>query len=102
VRLNGGDLVYSDNPGIVALAGKNTPFNDPATMTGLANAGRWDETGYREMLHQKRFSMLVLTCDAASAPTTCSPNIFTSGVLAAIQANYKTLFPDIYYTIVPK
>jgi hypothetical protein len=114
VRETPGDPFYSGDQGILALAGKQTPYDDPFTMTALANTGRWDEATLRDMLRQGKFQRLVLSCDveatlaqAASgnreaAGRLCRPDVFTPGVLDAISAGYKVLFRDVLFTYEPR
>ncbi|MDQ5822594.1 MAG: hypothetical protein M3441_00080 [Chloroflexota bacterium] len=101
VSQNPGTLFFSDDPGIVALAGKETPYDDPFTMTALAATNRWDEAAYRTMLREGRFGLLVLSCDV-STPQFCRADTFTPGVLDAIRDGYNLLFRDIMYTYAPK
>ncbi|HEX8599928.1 MAG TPA: hypothetical protein VF952_15620 [Chloroflexia bacterium] len=101
VSRNPGTLFFSDDPGIVALAGKETPYDDPFTMTALAATNRWDEAAYRTMLREGRFGLLVLSCDV-STPQFCRADTFTPGVLDAIRDGYNLLFRDIMYTYTPK
>lgn len=101
VRRNPGTLFFSDDPGIIALAGKHTTFDDPFTMTALAQSGRWDESTYRAMLQNGKFSLLVLSCDVSN-PQQCRADTFTPGVLDAISAGYRVLFRDIMYTYAPR
>lgn len=100
--VNGGPLFFTDEPGIAALAGREMPYSDPVAMTALAEGGRWDETIYREMLRDGKFNMLVLHCEVAATPNTCRSGLFSPGVRDAIQEGYKVLFPDVFYTYVPK
>lgn len=101
VSRNPGTLFFSDDPGIVALAGKETLYDDPFTMTALAEAGRWDEAAYRTMLREGRFGLLVLSCDV-TAPRFCRADTFTPGVLDSISDGYDVLFRDIMFTYAPK
>jgi hypothetical protein len=101
VNRNPGALFFSDDPGIIALAGKKTTYDDPFTMTALAAAGRWDEAAYRTMLREGKFGLLVLSCDV-NTPQFCRADTFTPGVLDAIRDGYQVLFRDIMYTYAPK
>jgi hypothetical protein len=98
---NPGTLLFSDDPGFVALAGKETPYDDPFTMTALAEQGRWDESAYRERLRNGEFALLILSCDV-SIPNSCRGDTFTPGVLDAIRDGYDLLFRDVLYTYAPK
>ena len=101
VSQNPGTLFFSDDPGVVALAGKETAYDDPFTMTALAASGRWDEAAYRTMLREGKFGLLVLSCDV-NTPQFCRADTFTPGVLDAIRDGYQVLFRDIMYTYAPK
>ncbi|MFL5733596.1 MAG: ArnT family glycosyltransferase, partial [Chloroflexia bacterium] len=63
LRQSPGTLFYADDAGVLALAGKDTPYDDPFTMSALAAQGRWDESTLRTMLRQGKFGLLVLSCD---------------------------------------
>lgn len=96
-----GTLALSDDPGYVALAAKQTDYDDPFTMTALALSGRWDESVYRDRLRAGEFALLVLSCDV-SRPDTCRADTFTPGVLDAIRDGYDILYRDVLFTYVPK
>lgn len=101
ISQNPGTVYFSDDPGYVALAGKATTYDDPFTMTALANEGRWDETAYRNHLSNGDFALLLLSCDV-NLPDTCRADTFTPGVLDAIRSGYNVVFRDIMYTYAPK
>jgi hypothetical protein len=98
---NPGTLFFSDDPGLLALAGKQTPYDDPFTMTALAEENRWDESAYRKHLARGDFPLLLLSCDV-NTPATCRSDTFTPGALEAIRTGYNVLFRDIFYTYAPK
>jgi hypothetical protein len=101
VQQNPGTVFFADDPGIVALAGKETPYDDPFTMSALAQQGRWDEGVYREQLRTGKFGLLILSCDVTT-PNGCRGDTFTPGVLDAIREGYDLLFRDVLYTYAPK
>jgi hypothetical protein len=101
VSNNPGSLFFSDDPGLLALAGKQTTYDDPFTMTALAPQNRWDETAYRNHLAHGDFALLLLSCDV-TLPNTCRADTFTPGVLDAIRSGYALLFRDIIFTYAPK
>jgi hypothetical protein len=107
IRETEGNPFFSDDPGMLALAGKETPYDDPFTMTALAPSGRWDETAYRNMLREGRFVRLILSCDVSatlsgSEGRPCRHDTFSPGVLEAIRDGYDLLFRDIFFTYAPK
>jgi hypothetical protein len=102
VRSNPGTILFADDPGIVALAGKETPYDDPFTMTALALGGRWDESAFRRMLSEGRFNLIVLSCNVIEAPDTCRYDTLTPGAADGIRAGYSVLFRDVLFTFAPK
>ncbi|MEO5951121.1 MAG: hypothetical protein ABIQ44_01515, partial [Chloroflexia bacterium] len=101
VEQNPGTVFFSDDPGIVALAGKETAYDDPFTMSALAQQGRWDESVYREELRTGKFGLLILSCDVTTG-NGCRGDTFTPGVLDAIREGYDLKFRDVLYTYEPK
>ncbi len=100
VAQNPGNLFFADDPGIIALAGKQTPYDDPFTMTALAEEGRWDEAALLRSLREGKFSLLALSCDV-NTPQFCRADTFSPGALEAIRLGYRVLFRDILYTYAP-
>ena len=99
--------------GMVALAGKETAYDDPFTMATLATQGRWDEGVFRDMLREGSFARLVLSCDvpatlalqsggAQAVARPCRADTFTSGTLEAIRDGYEIIFRDVFFTYAPK
>ena len=101
VRQNPGTLFFADDPGVLALAGKTTPYDDPFTMTALAPQNRWDEAAFRDQLRSGKFALLILSCDV-TVENGCRGDTFTPGVLDAIRAGYDVLFRDVLFTYAPK
>lgn len=96
-----GTTIFSDDAGIVALSGKETPYDDAFTMATLAGQGRWDESAFRDMLKRGSFSLLVLSCDVNQA-NGCRADIFTPATLNAIRQGYRLLYRDVLFTYVPR
>jgi hypothetical protein len=101
VHQNPGELFFADDPGMLALAGKQTPFDDPFTMTALAPVGRWGESAFRDMLRQGKFSLLILSCDV-NVPDSCRADTLSPGMIDAIRTGYRVLFRDVLFTYAPK
>ena len=101
VRQNPGTVFFADDPGVLALAGKVTPYDDPFTMTALAPQNRWDEASFRDQLRSGKFALLILSCDV-TVENGCRGDTFTPGVLDAIRAGYDVLFRDVLFTYAPK
>ncbi|HMA35952.1 MAG TPA: hypothetical protein VKY74_15925, partial [Chloroflexia bacterium] len=94
---------FADDPGLLALAGQQTDYDDPFTMTALAAAGRWDATAFEARLRQGAFPLVLLAGDVAQPPRVpLRADILTPTMRAATRAGYTLLYPDIYFTYVPR
>ncbi|HUP27427.1 MAG TPA: hypothetical protein VM409_03255, partial [Chloroflexia bacterium] len=94
-----GQLFFSDTVGVLALAGKETGYDDPFTMNILAQQGRWDQSGLRDKLSQGKFALLVLSCDVINTSKTCQ---FSPDMVQAIRDGYEVLFKDVLFTYAPR
>ena len=83
------------------MSGKTTPYDDPFTMTALAESGRWDESTFRQMLREGQFSLLVLSCNVIEAPQSCRSDTLSPGMKDAIRDGYRLLFRDVLFTYAP-
>jgi hypothetical protein len=101
-RQNPGMLLFSDDPGIVALADKETPFDDPFTMTALAAKRRWDESAFLDMLRGGKFGLLVLSCNVPEAPERCRSDVFSPAMMEAIRDGYELQYRDVLFTYRPR
>ncbi len=90
IRATPGD-VLSEEIGLIFLAGKSVPYDDPLTMAALARLGRWDQQQLLDDLNQQRFSLIIL-------PATPRDELWTPEMLAAIRANYDLKFRDVWFT----
>lgn len=77
--------------GLLILAGKAVPYDDPQAMAALARAGRWDQRQLLDDLERQRFSLVIL-------PANPRDELWTTEVLAAIRANYDLKFRDVWFT----
>jgi len=75
-------LVYSEDMRLLMDAGKEVPA-EPAIVSALSAAGRWDEGPFRQMFINRRFDLVVVYEDLSN------PFRFTRGVRDAIEANYQ-------------
>lgn len=67
------------------LAGRS-PHLQPFIMSELARQGRWDETPFLADLGRRRFALVVTAFDVFSGDAT---NVYTTGMLRALRANYR-------------
>ncbi|HEX5503076.1 MAG TPA: hypothetical protein VFW96_10670 [Thermomicrobiales bacterium] len=90
LRYTPGDALAED-VGLLVLAGKPVPYDDPQAMAALSRAGRWDQAQLLDDLAQQRFSLVLL-------PPNTRPELWTDQTLAAIHANYYLKFRDVWFT----
>lgn len=90
IRATPGD-VLAEEIGLIFLAGKPVPYDDPQTMAALSRVGRWDQQQLLDDLNQQRFSLVIL-------PANPRDELWTPEVLAAIRANYDLKFRDVWFT----
>ena len=104
VRSSPPGAYFADDPGILALAGKTTAYDDPFTMTALAAGGRWDASAFEAQLRGGGFPLLVLAGDAITDPpgVPLRSDILTSAMRTALRTGYRVLYRDVLFTYVPK
>ncbi|HET8627907.1 MAG TPA: hypothetical protein VFL91_10830 [Thermomicrobiales bacterium] len=83
--------VLSEDVGLLVLAGKPVPYDDPQAMAALSRVGRWDQSQLLDDLAHQRFSLVIL-------PPSTRPELWTDQTLAAIHANYYLKFRDVWFT----
>jgi hypothetical protein len=93
----------ADDPGLLALAGKSTPYDDLFTITALAADRRWDAGALEAQLQRGAFPLILLAGDVADhAGVPLRSDILTDPMRGALQHGYRILYRDIYFTYVPK
>jgi hypothetical protein len=78
---------YSDNVGLLLVAGKRLWTTDPFTQTHATSFGRWDQSKLLEAFLRKEFSQVILRIDVfdeAAGSGDVSPEI-----LQVVRDNYK-------------
>jgi hypothetical protein len=90
IRNTPGD-VLAEEIGLIFLAGKPVPYDDPQAMAALARVGRWDQQQLLDDLNNQRFALVIL-------PANPRGELWTPEVLAAIRANYNLKFRDVWFT----
>jgi hypothetical protein len=90
IRNTPGD-VLSEEIGLIILAGKPVPYDDPQAMAALSRVGRWDERQLLDDLNNQRFALVIL-------PANPRDELWTPEVIAAIRANYDLKFRDVWFT----
>ncbi|MGI8586692.1 MAG: hypothetical protein ACR2M0_03265 [Chloroflexia bacterium] len=94
---------FADDPGLLALASKTTDYDDPFTMTALAAAGRWDASTLEAQFREGSFPIVMLAGDVSDPPhVPLRADILTPEMRAALRSGYRILYPDVYFTYVPR
>lgn len=83
--------VLAEEIGLIMLADKPVPYDDPQAMAALSRVGRWDQQQLLDDLQNQRFSLVIL-------PANPRVELWTPEVLAAIRANYHLKFRDVWFT----
>lgn len=97
---NNGGRAYSDNVGLLLLAGKPLWTTDPYTQTHATFFKRWDESKLVEAIERKSFSQVILRIDVdeqGDAAGDVSPRI-----LQAVRDNYKLDQRNVENIYVPR
>lgn len=94
IRHTPGD-VLAEEIGLILMAGKPVPYDDPLTMAALSRIGRWDQQQLLDDIERRRFSLILL-------PANPRHELWTPEVLAAIRANYDLKFRDVWFTYAAK
>jgi hypothetical protein len=95
--------VYSDNVGLLLVAGKEVRYTDPFSLAYAARTGQWDQGALVQRVGRGEFSLIVLRYDifAPSAeggpPTDLTPELY-----AAIRARYRTIESNVLYLYAPR
>lgn len=78
--------VYSDNVGLLLLAGQPIHYSDPFTLAGAVEAGLWSDAALVAAVQQRRFSLIALRYDVGRLRAV--PTDITPALLAAIREHY--------------
>ncbi len=93
----------ADDPGLLALAGKTTPYDDLFTVTALAAAGRWNPSVLEVRLREGAFPYVFLAGDVTEPPhVPLRADILTPDMRAALRTGYQVLFADVFFTYAPR
>jgi hypothetical protein len=92
--------VFSDNIGILLVAGKPVRYTDPYTMMDAARRGTWDESGLVREIEQKKFSLIVLWTNVEVDGN--KPWDISQAVYEAIRQNYQIDQKNVLFIYRPK
>ncbi|MGN6673968.1 MAG: hypothetical protein ACTHMA_11745 [Thermomicrobiales bacterium] len=94
--------VYSDNVGLLLVAGKDVYYTDPFTLAYAVNTGQWDDRALVARVMRGDFSLIALRYDlfdqdAAKGP----PTDMTPALYNAIRARYRVVQRNVMVLYVP-
>lgn len=87
-----GDL-YSEDDYLILHSGRPVIYDDPSTFPLLAQAGRWDDSGFKQALRDRRFALVILWPGSGR---------FTSDERAVFDQDYTLAYADVLDTYAPK
>jgi hypothetical protein len=91
---------YSDNVGLLVIAGKRLWTTDPFTQTHATFFGRWDESRLVQAIRERRFSQIALRIDV-DAPDAGAGDV-SPGILQAVRDSYKLDQRNVENIYVPR
>lgn len=92
--------LLTSEAGFFPLTGKSPNYDDLFTLEALAQKGEYDQSGLLDAIKQKKFGLILAEGDLFSG--TARSDVWTPELLAAIKANYKPLYHDVWFSYVPK
>jgi len=92
--------VYSDNVGLLLVAGKEVRYTDPFSLSYAAATGQWDQRELVARVERGEFSLIALRYDVfatSGAATDLTPELFE-----AIRGRYRVVERNVLYLYVPR
>jgi hypothetical protein len=92
--------VYSDNVGLLLLAGQPIRYTDPFTLAAAVAAGQWSDAALVAAVRRREFSLIALRYDVGrlrSVPTDITPDL-----LAAIREHYTVADRNVMFLYRPR
>lgn len=95
--------VYSNNVGLLVVAGQPVRITDPFTMAAEVRLGRWDDALFVADVAAGTYPVIALSYnDVASLDADLPPTDATPGLIRAIQARYHLVERNVLRIYVPK
>lgn len=96
--------VYSNNVGILVVAGRTVRVTDPFTMAAEVRLGRWDDAELVADVAAGRYAAIALgyNQNVAELNPDLPPTDATPGLIRAIQARYRLVERNVLNIYVPK
>ena len=92
--------VYSDNVGLLLVAGKPVQYTDPFSLTYAARTGQWDQRALVARVERGEFTLIALRYDVfavGGAPADLTPELH-----AAIRARYRPIERNVLFLYAPR
>ncbi len=92
--------VYSDNVGLLLVAGKEVRYTDPFSLSYAARTGQWDQTSLVERVERGEFTLIALRYDifaVGGALTDLTPELYQ-----AIRARYRVIERNVMFLYAPR
>jgi hypothetical protein len=91
--------VFSEDVGVLLLAGKEFEYEDPSTFSPMARAGIWDDSVLADKFTRGYFDLVLLEYDITGIDSALR---WTDRLFGALKGSYKLLYRDWLYSYVPK
>jgi 4-amino-4-deoxy-L-arabinose transferase-like glycosyltransferase len=95
--------VYSDNTGLLLVAGKEVRYTDPFSLTFAARTGQWDESALVGRVERGEFSLIALRYDVFATPANGGgANDLTPALYTAIRTRYRVIERNVMTIYAPR
>ena len=95
--------VYSDNIGLLLVAGKEVRYTDPFSLTFAARTGQWDESALVGRVERGEFSLIALRYDVFATPADGGgANDLTPALYTAIRTRYRVIERNVMTIYAPR
>lgn len=91
--------IFSEDTGILLLAGKEFEYEDPSTFSPMARAGVWDDSVLAAKFERGYFDLVLLEYDITGIDSGLR---WTDRLFRALKENYELLYRDWLFSYVPK
>ncbi len=95
--------VYSDNVGLLLVAGKEVRYTDPFSLAFAARTGQWDESALVARVERGEFSLIALRYDLFAADADGGgANDLTPALYTAIHTRYRVIERNVMTIYAPR
>lgn len=95
--------VYSDNVGLLLVAGHEVRYTDPFSLAYAARTGQWDDAALVARVARGEFSLIALRYDIFRPDDPAGPpDDLTPGLYEAIRARYRVVERNVMILYAPR